>query len=83
MSFVGRLHRDVNRARILTLDIETKPGMSRHFGMFNQNIGLAQVVEPVTLLSFAAKWRRTRQLLARYRLRGLSPERPAMLPERQ
>ena len=56
MSFVGRLHRDVNRARILTLDIETKPGMSRHFGMFNQNIGLAQVVEPVTLLSFAAKW---------------------------
>lgn len=56
MSFVGKLHKDVRRVRILTLDIETKPGMSRHFGMFNQNFGLAQVVEPVTLLSFAAKW---------------------------
>lgn len=56
MSFIGKLHKDVRRARILTLDIETKPGMSRHFGMFNQNFGLAQVVEPVALLSFAAKY---------------------------
>lgn len=53
---VRSLHKDVKRLRILTLDIETKPGMSRHFGMFNQNFGLAQVVEPVQLLSFGAKW---------------------------
>jgi DNA polymerase elongation subunit (family B) len=56
MSFIGKLHKDVKRARILTLDIETKPALSRHFGMFNQNFGLAQVVEPLHLLSFAAKW---------------------------
>jgi DNA polymerase elongation subunit (family B) len=56
MSFVNKLHTDVRRARILTLDIETKPALSRHFGMFNQNFSLAQVVEPVQLLSFAAKW---------------------------
>lgn len=53
---VRTLHNDVRRVRILTLDIETKPGMSRHFGMFNQNFSLAQVVEPVQLLSFGAKW---------------------------
>lgn len=51
-----RLDPEVRRARILTLDIETKPALSRHFGMFNQNFGLAQVVEPVTVLSFGAKW---------------------------
>lgn len=51
-----KLHADVKRARILTLDIETKPGLSRHFGMFNQNMSLPQVVEPVQLLSFGAKW---------------------------
>ncbi len=56
MTFIGKLHKDVARARILTLDIETKPGLSRHFGMFNQNFSLAQVVEPVQLLSFAGKW---------------------------
>lgn len=56
LATTARLHKDVRRVRILTLDIETKPGMSRHFGMFNQNFGLAQVVEPVALLSFAAKW---------------------------
>ncbi|WP_336630022.1 MULTISPECIES: ribonuclease H-like domain-containing protein [unclassified Microbacterium] len=56
MSFLNKLHTDVRRARILTLDIETKPALSRHFGMFNQNFSLTQVVEPLTLLSFAAKW---------------------------
>lgn len=53
---VRALHSDVRRVRILTLDIETKPALSRHFGMFNQNFSLAQVVEPITLLSFGAKW---------------------------
>ena len=50
------LHANVKRLRILTLDIETKPGLSRHFGMFNQNMSLPQVIEPVQLLSFGAKW---------------------------
>lgn len=52
----AKLDKDVRRVRVLTLDIETKPALSRHFGMFNQNFGLAQVVEPLTLLSFGAKW---------------------------
>ena len=51
-----RLHQRVNNVRILTLDIETKPALSRHFGMFNQNFSLAQVIEPVAPMSFGAKW---------------------------
>jgi hypothetical protein len=59
----AKLDKDVRRVRVLTLDIETKPAMSRHFGMFNQNFGLTQVVEPLALLSFGAKWLGDRDVL--------------------
>ncbi|WP_314647575.1 ribonuclease H-like domain-containing protein [uncultured Microbacterium sp.] len=50
------LHRSVRGLRILTLDIETKPALSYHFGMWDQNIGLNQVVEHGDVLSVGYKW---------------------------
>jgi hypothetical protein len=42
--------------KILTVDVETTPISLSGFGLFNQNFGLNQIVEPTRLLSFAAKW---------------------------
>lgn len=42
--------------RILVLDIETQAAIVETFGLFNQNHGIGQIVEPVSLLCFAAKW---------------------------
>jgi DNA polymerase elongation subunit (family B) len=56
MSFVGKLHKDVRRARVLTLDIETRPTEARVWGLFNQNVGLNQIIRPGGLLSFGAKF---------------------------
>lgn len=43
-------------AKVLTLDIETKPIQSYHWGLWQQNIGLNQIVEDQSVLSFSAKW---------------------------
>lgn len=51
-----RLHNDVRTARILTLDIETRPTEARVWGLFNQNVGLNQIIRPGGLLSFGAKF---------------------------
>lgn len=40
----------------LLIDIETAPHLSYHWGLFNQNIGLNQVVQPGYMLCYAAKW---------------------------
>lgn len=42
--------------KILALDIETAPALSYHWGMFNQNIGLVQMVKPPHMMCFAARW---------------------------
>lgn len=47
---------DVSSARILTIDIETTPSAAHVWGMFDQNVGLNQVVEVGGLLCFVAKW---------------------------
>lgn len=51
-----KLHHDVKRVRILTLDIETRPTEARVWGLFNQNVGLNQIIRPGGLLSFGAKF---------------------------
>lgn len=43
-------------ARILTLDIETSPAVVYAWGLFDQNVGLSQVITPTRVLCFAAKW---------------------------
>jgi hypothetical protein len=44
------------QARILTIDIETRPITAHTWGLFNQNIGLNQIVDPGGVMCFAAKW---------------------------
>lgn len=40
----------------LVLDIETSAHVVETFGLFNQNIGLNQLMDPTRMISFAAKW---------------------------
>jgi hypothetical protein len=42
--------------RIVTLDIETAPLESAHWGLWDQNIGLEQINVEWSILSFSAKW---------------------------
>lgn len=42
--------------KILTLDIETRPPLSYHWGLFNQNINIGQIKEPGGTMGFGAKW---------------------------
>jgi hypothetical protein len=41
---------------VLLIDIETSPLKAYTWGMFDQNIGLNQLIEPTRMLCFAAKW---------------------------
>lgn len=43
-------------AKILLLDIETAPALVYTWGLFDQNIGLNQIVHDGYMLSWAAKW---------------------------
>lgn len=45
-----------DKPRILTLDIETAPIVAHVWGLFDQNVGLNQIVEDSNVLCFAAKW---------------------------
>jgi predicted RNA-binding Zn-ribbon protein involved in translation (DUF1610 family) len=42
--------------KIVTLDIETEPIQSYHWGLWDQNVGLEQIQDEWTILSFSAKW---------------------------
>jgi hypothetical protein len=46
----------VNGARILTLDIETAPASAYVWGLWDQNIGLNQIIKPGRIICWAAKW---------------------------
>jgi DNA polymerase elongation subunit (family B) len=49
--------------KILTLDIETTPLRSYHWGLFDQNIGLDMIETEWSILSFAAKWLGKREVI--------------------
>lgn len=42
--------------KILTIDIENRPNLAYVWGLWDQNVGLAQLVESAQTISFAAKW---------------------------
>lgn len=44
------------KLRILFIDIETKPNLVWTWGLFDQNIGIDQIVEPGGMMCFSAKW---------------------------
>ena len=43
-------------AKVLTLDIESSPTVAHVWGLWDQNVGLNQIVEDGRMLSFSAKW---------------------------
>ena len=45
-----------NEVRILSLDIETRPNLAFVWGLWDQNVGLNQLVEEVEVICFGAKW---------------------------
>jgi hypothetical protein len=42
--------------KVLTIDIETSPNLAHVWGLWDQNIGLAQLREVGEVISFASKW---------------------------
>lgn len=46
----------MTHAKILTLDLETAPIQSYHWGLWDQNIGLNMIGTDWTILSYSAKW---------------------------
>lgn len=49
--------------RILVIDIETRPAVVETFGIWQQNIGINQIREPVGLLCFAARWHGEKKMM--------------------
>lgn len=43
--------------RLLYIDLETRPIEAYVWGLWQQNVGLNQIVRPTSVISFAAKWR--------------------------
>ena len=52
-----------NSPKILVIDIETAPFEVRTWGLWDQNIGLNQIQKETCLLSFAAKWLHSREII--------------------
>lgn len=55
MSFADALA-EQSTARVLVIDIETKPHQVYAWGLWDQNVGISQIVEPGGTICFAAKW---------------------------
>jgi DNA polymerase elongation subunit (family B) len=47
----------MSKPRLLVIDIETSPHTAYVWGLFNENIPLARLIEPGQVISFAARWR--------------------------
>jgi uncharacterized protein len=50
-------------AKILDIDIECAPAKAHVWGLFNQNIGLTQVLEDPRIMGFGAKWRGSKRVI--------------------
>ena len=49
--------------KVLVLDIETSPNMAYVWGLWDQNVGLSQLIESQTVLCFAARWLGTKKVI--------------------
>lgn len=58
-----RLAREATNVRILTLDIESKPMQVYSWGLWDQNIGIGQIIDHGGMLCFAAKWMGDREVM--------------------
>src|SRR5690606_10806763 len=59
-----KVSRDVS-ARILTLDIETRPHEAYVWGLWKQNIGVTQLMERGHVMCFVAKWYGDKEVIFR------------------
>jgi hypothetical protein len=55
--------RSVEGARILTIDIESKPITAWVWGLWDQNVGITQIKENGGMICFAAKWLDSEEIL--------------------
>lgn len=55
-SAVGPIHKDGLTLKVLCIDIETSPNLAYVWSLWDQNVGLSQLVETTDVLCFAAKW---------------------------
>lgn len=51
------------KVKVLFLDIETKPILAWVWGLFDQNIGLEQIEDDWRIISFAAKWEGSKEVI--------------------
>ena len=52
----AKLHKDVRRVKILTLDIETMFATLQGFSLWNQNFSIDKIVKPSRIVCVASKW---------------------------
>lgn len=53
---INSTHERIKKVKILFLDIETAPNVVYSWGLFEQNIGLNQIIKDGYVLCWAAKW---------------------------
>lgn len=55
-NYITHISKDIGKPRILLIDIETAPMVVYTWSLWDQNVGLNQIIEDWSILSFAAKW---------------------------
>ncbi len=60
---LARMARSDTAPRLLVIDIETAPNLVYTWGLFQQNIGVNQIVESGRVMCFAAKWHGTDEVM--------------------
>lgn len=55
-SKIHKIHTKAKNVRVLTIDIESKPLVSAHWSLWDQRIGINQIIDHGGLLCFAAKF---------------------------
>lgn len=58
-----KLSKEAKNIRILTLDIESKPLQVYTWGLWDQNIGIGQIIDHGGMMCFAAKWMGDKEVL--------------------
>ena len=58
-----RLSKEAKNIRILTIDIESKPLQVYTWGLWDQNIGIGQIIDHGGMMCFAAKWLGSKEVL--------------------
>lgn len=56
---------DEPKVRILALDIETSPNLAHVWGLWDQNVGLNQLVSSTEMICFGARWLGTDEVIFR------------------